>query len=74
MRNDIRDFLTEMEKKRAGTLMNIVNLHDSLSRNFPQKGNLIPTHLCTECGELTTHKICPVCQLLSELNLGIIKP
>ena len=74
MRNDIRDFLTDMEKKRVGTLTNIVNLHDSLSHYFPQKGNFIPTHQCSECGELTTHKICPVCQLLSELNLGIVKP
>ena len=67
-------FLTDMEKKRAGTLTSIVNLHDSLSHYFPQKGNFIPTHQCSECGELTTHKICPVCQLLSELNLGIVKP
>ncbi|MHA1206307.1 MAG: TIGR00269 family protein [Candidatus Hodarchaeales archaeon] len=74
MRNDIRDFLMEMEKKRSGTLTNVVNLHDSLSQYFPQKKNLIPTHLCEECNEVTTHKICPVCQLLSDLGLEISNP
>ena len=74
MRNDIRDFLMTMEKKRPSTLTNIINLHDAISQYFPQKGNLIPTQQCIVCNELTTQKVCPVCQLLSDLGLNILNP
>ncbi|MHA2244921.1 MAG: TIGR00269 family protein [Candidatus Hodarchaeales archaeon] len=72
MRNDIRTFLSEMERKRPNTLRNIVNLHDSISHFFPQVANIEPPFLCQKCGEVSTHKICPICQLLD--NLGFENP
>ncbi len=72
MRNDIRTFLSEMEENRPSTLRNIVNFHDSLTKYFPQISNLEPPFLCQKCGEVSTHDVCPVCQLLD--NLGFENP
>ena len=71
MRNDIRFFLTDMEKKRPGTLTNIINLHDTVSQYFPEKKNLIPTRQCEVCKEITTLEVCPVCQLLADIGLKV---
>ncbi len=69
MRNDIRNFLSEMEIRRPSTLTNIINLHDTIAEFFPQPSPLEPPFLCEACGEITTHHLCPVCQLLE--NIGI---
>ena len=71
MRNDIRAFLSEMEKKRPSTLVNIVNVHDSLSQYFTKTEVSSTTYLCKVCKELTTQEICPVCQLLTKLGLKL---
>lgn len=68
MRNDIRAFLSDMEEKRPSTLTNIVNVHDVLTKYFPPPSLLTPRFFCKECGEVSTHQICPVCQLLD--NIG----
>ncbi len=70
MRNDIRTFLSEMEEKRPSALLNIVKLHDSLLEYFPQDSNLDPPFYCEKCGEISTHRICPVCLLMEKLNIG----
>ena len=71
MRNDIRLFLSEMEKKRPSTLINIVNVHDSISRYFRSSEVTSTTYFCEVCNELTTQKICPVCQLLDSIGLKL---
>ncbi len=71
MRNDIRRFLSEMEKKRPSTLINIVNVHDSLSQYFTSSEITSTTYSCEICKEVTTQKICTVCKLLDRLNLKI---
>jgi uncharacterized protein (TIGR00269 family) len=68
MRNDIRTFLSEMTLKRPSTLINMINLHDSLTEYFPHVSNLEAPFKCTKCGEVSTHKVCPVCQLLDKLG------
>lgn len=73
MRNDIRSFLMAMEKKRPSTLINIINLHDSLDQFFPKSGVRTTTYMCKMCKEVSTHEICPVCQLLGKIGLRIIK-
>lgn len=69
MRNDIRVFLSEMEEKRPSALLNIVKLHDSLIKYFPQNSNLDPPFYCKKCGEISTHETCPVCLLIEELDI-----
>jgi uncharacterized protein (TIGR00269 family) len=68
MRNDIREFLSEMEQKRPSTLINIINLHDSLRKYFQNVPKFEATFKCIKCGEVSTHKICPVCQLLKKFE------
>ncbi|MHA1972349.1 MAG: TIGR00269 family protein [Candidatus Hodarchaeales archaeon] len=69
MRNDIREFLSEMEEKRPSTLINIVNLHDSIIGMIPdQNKKEVKTHYCEKCGEITNSKICPVCKLIENHN------
>ena len=69
MRNDVRAYLFEMEKKRPSTLQNIVNLHDSIKEYFPQQVQQKSPLKCKKCDEITTHEVCPVCQLLESLEL-----
>ncbi len=68
MRNKIRDFLSKMESTHPSTLINIVNLHDSLLQQLPQISHLDPPYQCKRCGEVSTHEICPVCQLLDDFG------
>ena len=74
MRNDIRDFLFKMEKKRPSTLINIVNLHDSIEPYFKKGQRELETFFCERCNEVTTHPLCPVCQLLEKLDLEFLSP
>ncbi|MHA2174522.1 MAG: TIGR00269 family protein [Candidatus Hodarchaeales archaeon] len=74
MRNDIREFLFRMEKKRPSTLINIVNLHDSIEPFFKKEQPQLKTFLCEKCHEVTTHSICPVCQLLESIGLELHSP
>ncbi|MFX1515823.1 MAG: TIGR00269 family protein [Promethearchaeota archaeon] len=69
MRNNIRTFLSQMEKKRPSTLRNIVNLHDSISEYFPKEESLEPPFLCQTCGEISSYQICPICQLFEDYGL-----
>ncbi len=71
MRNDIRNFLSEMENKRPSTLINIVNVHDSLSQFFTTPEITSTTYSCKICKELTTQEICPVCQLFEKIGLKV---
>jgi len=70
MRNDIRAFLSKMEEKRPNSLLNVVKLHDSLTKYFPQKIDLEPPFYCKTCGEISTHETCAVCDLLKKLEIN----
>jgi uncharacterized protein (TIGR00269 family) len=71
MRNDIRLFLSGMEKKRPSTLINIVNVHDSLSQYFATSELTSTTYQCKVCQEISTKEICPVCNLLDKIGLKL---
>ncbi len=66
LRNDIRNFLSELERKRPGITYNIVRIGDKLKRMTGEKIVLKP---CSECGFPTTREKCKVCEILH--NLGI---
>jgi uncharacterized protein (TIGR00269 family) len=70
LRNKIRNFLSMMEKIHPSTLINVINLHDSLLQQFPQISNLEPLHQCKRCREVSTYDICPVCQLLDDFGFA----
>ncbi len=66
LRNDIRNFLSELENKRPGITYNIVRLGDKLKKITGEKIILNP---CKKCGFPTSRDICKVCEILQEFNL-----
>lgn len=70
MRNDIRGFLSEMERIRPYTLINIVNLHDKVLDLIPKQNELTdPPKKCEICGEVSNRQLCPVCKLFEDLEI-----
>ncbi|MFX1252336.1 MAG: TIGR00269 family protein [Promethearchaeota archaeon] len=67
MRNDIREFLSQQEFKRTGTLRNILRIHDLFFSNQEtmqkQKG-LETIRTCKKCGEPSNKIACEACNLL----------
>lgn len=65
LRNDIRNFLTQLERQRPGITYNIVRLGDKLKKMGNKKYILKP---CKLCGFPTTREVCKVCELLIKLG------
>ena len=65
LRNDIRNFLTQLENQRPGITYNIVRLGDKLKKMRGKKYILKP---CKLCGFPTTRETCKVCELLMKLG------
>ena len=65
LRNDIRNFLTHLEKQRPGITYNIVRLGDKLKKMGHERYILKP---CKLCGFPTTREICKVCELLKKIG------
>ena len=63
-RNDIRNFLNRMEKKRPGTKFTVYRTALKLA---PQTHTETAGH-CNSCGEPTTNQTCRTCQLLEQLQ------
>lgn len=70
LRNDVRIFLNLMEEKYPGTKHNIISFYDrlrpALRKCFKDEGGEVRE--CPKCGELTSRKICKVCELLEGLG------
>lgn len=67
-RNDIREFLNEMEYKRPGTLLAILHSGEAISDAFRGEASDDTAGTCLRCGELTTGKLCKVCSMLQDLR------
>ena len=75
MRNDVRGFVSEMERIRPHTLINIVNLHDKILDLVPNTDQMtIPPKKCNKCGEVSNRQPCPVCELFEELGIEKSSP
>ena len=67
-RRDIRDLLTELEKKNPNIKQNLVNkLIDILPSIRKQYGNGIKLRYCKLCGEPSRNAICKRCSLIKVL-------
>ncbi len=67
-RNDIRDFLNEMEHRRPGTLLAVLHSGEAISDAFCEAQSKGRAGTCQRCGEPTTGKLCKVCTMLQELG------
>ena len=64
MRPEVRDFLNDMESKRAGTKFSLLESYDkivpSISKAVQYKA---PLKKCKTCGEPSSQEECKTCQL-----------
>ncbi|MCK4483735.1 MAG: TIGR00269 family protein [Candidatus Thorarchaeota archaeon] len=67
MRNDLRDFLNEMEHKRPGTLLAILRSGEAITASLEVDTHALQSERCEKCGEVTSGRICKVCRLMDEL-------
>jgi uncharacterized protein (TIGR00269 family) len=67
MRNDLRDFLNEMEHKRPGTLLAILHSGEAITASLETNTHALQFERCEKCGEVTSGRICKVCRLMDEL-------
>ncbi|MHA1753983.1 MAG: TIGR00269 family protein [Candidatus Odinarchaeia archaeon] len=64
MRNDIRNFLNEMEAKRPEVKYNILKITDRIRSQISKTQVEVGVDTCIECGEPTTQNICKTCRFL----------
>ncbi|MFW9955863.1 MAG: TIGR00269 family protein [Candidatus Thorarchaeota archaeon] len=67
-RNDIREFLNEMEYKRPGTLTAILHSGEAIAEVMIHSDDDITSQICSKCGTPTSSRICKTCSLLDELK------
>ena len=67
MRNDLRDFLNEMEYKRPGTLLAILRSGEAITASLEPNAHALQSERCEKCGEVSSSRICKVCRLMDEL-------
>lgn len=67
MRNDLRDFLNEMEYKRPGTLLAILRSGEAITASLEPNTPALQSERCEKCGEVSSGRICKVCRLMDEL-------
>ncbi|MHA1961148.1 MAG: TIGR00269 family protein [Candidatus Thorarchaeota archaeon] len=66
-RNDVKNFLNDMEHRRPGTLLAVLRSGEEIVRAFEQTPAATELRECEHCGSVTSAKICMVCQMLSEI-------
>lgn len=72
-RNNVREFLSDQEKRHPGTLINIIRFHDTM---LEQSSNDIEIPIssineCHICGDLTdNNELCMGCRLLIEMKVN----
>jgi uncharacterized protein (TIGR00269 family) len=67
-RNDVKDFLNDMEHRRPGTLLSILRSGEEIARAFEQTPAASELRECEQCGSVTPARICKVCSMLSEIS------
>ena len=70
MRNDLRDFLNEMEHKRPGTLLAILRSGEAITASLEANTHTFQSERCEKCREVASGRICKVCRLMDELLQG----
>lgn len=67
-RNDVRNFLNDMEHKRPGTLLAVLRSGEAISEAFTELSAGWKITNCERCGSPSPSSICKACELLAELR------
>lgn len=69
LRNDIRNMLTQMEYKHAGTLFTVFRSIERIRPAIEAATEKVKLQNCRLCGEPTVGDLCRACQMLQELGI-----
>jgi len=67
LRNDIRNFLNQMEVKHPGTKYTLLRSAERLRTLTGRGGPLPELHECLKCGDPTPHELCEACIMLEAI-------
>jgi uncharacterized protein (TIGR00269 family) len=67
-RNDLRNFLNDMEHKRPGTLTAILRSGQAIAESLISASGKVVFQTCSECDAPTPSGVCKTCRLLDEIR------
>jgi uncharacterized protein (TIGR00269 family) len=67
LRNDIRNFLNQMEQKHPGTKFTLGKTADKLRELLTRTAPLSQLNECARCGDPTPHQLCEACIMLATI-------
>jgi uncharacterized protein (TIGR00269 family) len=65
LRNDIRNFLNQMEQKHPGTKFTLGKTTEKLRELIGQTAQVTQLNECVRCGDPTPHQLCEACIMLT---------
>ncbi len=69
LRNDIRNMLTQMEYKHAGTLFTVFSSMEKIRPALEAATQKVKLQDCRLCGEPTVGDLCRACQMLQDIGI-----
>jgi len=67
LRNDIRNFLNQMEQKHAGTKFTLQKTTERLRELLERTRTVSQLNECAKCGDPTSHELCEACLMLDAI-------
>lgn len=67
LRNDIRNFLNQMEQKHPGSKFTLQRTAERLRELLAETAPVSDLHGCEKCGDPTPHQICEACIMLEAI-------
>jgi uncharacterized protein (TIGR00269 family) len=67
LRNDIRNFLNQMEQKHPGTKFTLQRTTERLRDLLERKGTILQLNECAQCRDPTPHELCEACLMLNSV-------
>ena len=68
LRNDIRDFLNQLEQKHPGAKFTLLRSAETLRERLANAGAYSQLNECEKCGDPTPHKYCEACLMLEAIT------
>lgn len=67
LRNDIRNFMNQMEQKHPGTKFTLLRTAEKLRETLSDTAPLSELNECEKCGDPTPHRLCEACLMLEAI-------
>ena len=67
LRNDVRNFLNQMEQKHPGTKFTLQKTTEKLRELLRRTAPVSPLNECARCGDPTPHELCEACLMLDAI-------